>query len=285
MSSLPPSLPLSLPPSLPPGTVYVYDVAQFDSDDKITKMLALQEERAALKNIEEHIENGLLYAIVRRQHCVRLYIIFRESIEWLKDNHHLLWKVVRDFQTRPLPANLLNKVVLIRVYEEHNDTILEIVESSILTVNIHKEKWRREPEECVRLIRSKVRIDAGIYDNPDGGSVKDSPSGTPPSDSHLPVPDIPPPDYSTPLLSEPMPAAKPPVAVVDGNKVLAEAVNTLAEEFKGLKEATLAVADNTRRTADNTEGLGETVEEVRGTTISISDAVLDERVSAEASYD
>jgi hypothetical protein len=143
------------------ATVYVCNLSVFDCV-KISKCLA-QHDNAALdisllENIDTNLSSYLrLRAIVKKTHCVRLYIMYQESMKWLRENHREVWEFVRDFETKPLSAGLVDKVVLIRVYS-HNEKTHEFVDGPLPTMNFRIEKWQNEPDECVSMIQSKLRM-------------------------------------------------------------------------------------------------------------------------------
>ena len=87
------------------GTVYVCDTAQHDSS-KIMKLLVRQENA----NLEILEESALSLATVRRQNCVRVYIIFQESWEWLKEHCYQVWKFVRNFSGQASPFQSAEQV-------------------------------------------------------------------------------------------------------------------------------------------------------------------------------
>lgn len=234
------------------------------------KLLAKEEKDATVEESEPSI------ATVRRENCVRVYIIFQESMEWLKAHCHQVWEFVRDFQVRPLPSNLLSKVVLIRVYET-NDRVAEFIEGPLLVVNFHKEKWLNQPEECVSLIGSKVHIHKQISNDIDGNS---SQGCSPPSDRVL-TPTNPPPEYSQPHPQE-VHSEVPNVDSAD----LVVAFKEFNKELKAIRKVTEKVAKNTGRAADNTEGLVETMGEARDlaafTGNEMQDKMVDEEVPDES---
>lgn len=247
------------------------DKAQRDSS-RYAKLLAKEVEDANLETVEE---SELSIATVRRQNCVRVYIIFQESMEWLKAHHPQVWKFVRDFEVRPLPSILLSKLVLIRVYESPNDAVEECIEGPVLVVNFHNDKWLNQPEECARLIGSKVHIhEKQICNDIDGTS---SQSCSPPSDRVL-TSTNPPLECSHPPPHEALSEVRN-----DGNALVAlvEGVHNLHNELKAIRKATEQTAENTGRTADNTEGITETIEETRDLAAFMGNEMQDETVDAQ----
>ena len=250
-------------------TIYVYDKAPHDPNSNTRHLLAKEEGDAKLKTVEE--ESELSIATVRRENCVRVYIIFQESMEWLKAHCHQAWEFVRDFQVRPLPSNLLSKVVLIRVFET-NDRVAEFIEGPLLVVNFHKEKWLNQPKECASLIGSKVHIHKQISNDIDGNS---SQGCSPPSDRVL-TPTNPPPEYSHP------PPQEVHFEVPNGDSAdLMGALKGISNELTAIRKATEKTAENTGRAADNTEGLAQTVEETRDITAHMGNEMQDKMVDEE----
>lgn len=230
--------------------------------------MAKEVEDANLETVEE---SELSIATVRRQNCVRVYIIFQESMEWLKAHHPQVWKFVRDFEVRPLPSILLSKLVLIRVYKTQNDVVEECIEGPVLVVNFHKDKWLNQPEECARLIGSKVHIhEKQICNDIDGTS---SHSCSPPSDRVL-TPTNPPPEYSHPPAQEPVPNG-------GSNDLMVKTLKEMMPELIAIRKATEKAAENTGRTADNTEGITETIEETRDLAAFIGNEMQDKTVDAQ----
>lgn len=253
------------------------DVARYEST-KITKLLA-QQENTDLENVEE---TGLSLATVKRKNCLRLYLISQEGNEWLKEHHFQAWTFVRDFETRHLPSNLLSKVVLVRVYETQNDAVGESIKTALLTVNIHKDRWLNQPEECVKLIGSKVWLNENQNaDVPDGNL---SQSGSPPSDGPLTQHTAPPTEYST---TGPPPSQEPRelsvVPNVGSDNAVVGALKVLTDEIKVIRIAAEHIAGNTGRTADNTEGLSEAVTETRDVAFAIGNHVQEGMVDSQAS--
>lgn len=235
----------------------------------IEKLLARQE-NADLEYLDE---KALSLAKVKRDHCVRLYLICQEGNEWLKEHHFEAWTFVRDLEARALPPNLLSKVVVIRVYAAHNDAVTESIEGTLLTVNLHKETWLNQPKECVKLIGSKVRLHVDVHDGPNL-----SQSSSPPSDGPL----TPAPEYSTtvPPLQQEAPSAIPN----GGSETALQVVQTLKgikDELRGIREAAEQTAGNTERTADNTDDLVDTVEETRDLTLFVANKIQEQTVDPE----
>ena len=137
---------------------------------ELCAMLVTEEEVHGWKPLEEILQIGqtgqlqYLTGLVRARSCHRLYLLYEEGPEWLKENNESAWKFMRDFQMRERSEDLLSRVVLIRVYERKlGHTLAESVDGPLLTVNVNKERWQKQPKECARLIRSKVRVRRKIF--------------------------------------------------------------------------------------------------------------------------
>lgn len=248
-------------------------MAHYEST-KIAKLLARQE-NADLENLDEKI---LSLAKVKRDHCTRLYLICQEGNAWLKEHHFQAWTFVRDCEARPLPPDLLSKVVVLRVYATHNDEVAESIEGTLLTVNIHKDRWLDQPEECVKLIGSKVRLHENqIGDVPDGDL---SQNGSPPSDGPL-TSAPPPPEYSTTV---PPPSQEVPSVPPNGGSdtPVLRVLEKIHLEVRGIRVAAEQTVEHTGKTADNTHGLAEVVEETRDLTVATSNHVLQMTVDTQA---
>ena len=253
--------------------ISVCDVAHYDSTE-ITNLLA-REENAELEYLDE---KTLSLAKVKRGHCMRLYLICQEGNEWLKEHHFEAWTFVRDLEARALPANLLSKVVVIRVYGTHNDEVRESFKGILLSVNLHKERWLNEPKNCVELIGSKVRLhEKQIADVPDGDL---SQSGSPPSDGPL-TPAPAPPEYSS---TGPPPSQDAPSVVPNGRSdtPVLRVLEGIHGELRCIRVATEQAAEHTGRTAEHTQGLGEAVKENTDLSVAIINHVQENTVGTQA---
>ena len=264
------------------------DLTEIDSD-KIYGLLA-QHEQATVKRLLENFANGLsfdlqLHTTVKGGDCARLYIVYPESMEWLMANHHEVWKFVRDFQTRSLHTDLLNKVVLVRLHtEDHDGRIPQVIEGPLLCVSFLNERWRNDPDDCFSVIRSKLRMvrdttgrstDAAHTCRAislEGHEVDfaHSLSSTPPS-AHS-QPDIQP----NPVTATPPPEYRgtpPPTSI--GTE---PALSLLTD----IRNAMFKAADNTGRIADGMEGIGQKVDEIHAVTNDTNDQVHGMNIQEEA---
>jgi hypothetical protein len=285
-----PEQPLQPPVDTPDAImrVCVCDLTEIDSD-KIYGLLA-QHEQATVKRLLENFANGLsfdlqLHTTVKGDDCARLYIVYPESMEWLMANHHEVWKFVRDFQTRSLHTDLLNKVVLVRLHtEDHDGRIPQVIEGPLLCVSFLNERWRNDPDDCFSVIRSKLRMvrdttgrstDAAHTCRAislEGHEVDfaHSLSSTPPS-AHS-QPDIQP----NPVTATPPPEYRgtpPPTSI--GTE---PALSLLTD----IRNAMFKAADNTGRIADGMEGIGQKVDEIHAVTNDTNDQVHGMNIQEEA---
>lgn len=256
--------------------------------DKIGELLA-EHERATFKKLLENVDNGLslLQSVVKRDDCVRLYIIYQESREWLKDSHHEVWKFVRDFEMRPLPTELLNKVVLIRLYEhseEHTRSIPEDAKGPLLTVNVHKEQWRNEPSKCCRVITSKLWIVAETTGTSteathsstavlhEGNEIDytHSLSATPPSQPDIQLNPV------TPSQYHPIPPTQPPAPTNFETDPEVKAC------LMDLKKSMQQIAGDTSKTVEKLEGMGNTTDEILAVVNNTNEGVYRQNVDEEA---
>jgi hypothetical protein len=264
------------------ATVYVCNLSVFDCV-KISKCLAQHDNAALDISLLENIDTDLssyrrLDATVKKTHCLRLYIMYQESMEWLRENHHEVWEFVRDFQNRPLTANLLDKVVLIRVYS-HKEKTHEFVDGPLPTMNFRIEKWQNEPDECVSMIQSKLRMarhtrisieatHTATVPHEDTG-FQHSSSSTPPLNQPNPITATPPPGYrETPVLQQiPTNIGADP-------------------EIKGMLKVLVKysqqTANHTDRLADRVEGMNQTMDETLAVTRDTNTKVHENNIREEA---
>ena len=238
------------------------------------------EERVSLGGLPDIPQNGRGYdlqliALLRKPWCQRLYIVYQDSPEWLKANDPTVWKCISILQSRPLSNDILSKVVLVRVYDKRNgDTIQDIIEGPILTVNICRHRWDSNPKECAKLIHSKVRLNQRMLDKRRGISHSATPPDTgSPTTTHTvatltgaPPTRTPPPPQYTP---------QPPA---ESNDLLREVLPVLNRIAEGVSQT----AQNTARTANNTENLPENIEVIRETATATLNQELERDIDREA---
>ena len=117
---------------------------------EVCDVLATEEGVDGWKPLEATIDQ--LHQLARSHSCHRLYLVYEESPEWLKQHNEPAWKFMRDFQMREISADILEKVVFIRVCEKNSVT----GPSPILTVNIDKQTLQNDPKKCSLFILSEI---------------------------------------------------------------------------------------------------------------------------------
>ena len=118
-----------------------------------------------------------LTALIMKDSCKLFYLIHHVSREELHKTNTAAWELLRDFNNRPFPPEILQKFIDVRVFDEdEGEGILELVPGPILTINVSLKKWRGKMKECAEWIRSKARVNC---DTPDGQFVSSqTPSAT-----------------------------------------------------------------------------------------------------------
>ena len=118
-----------------------------------------------------------LTALIMKDHCQVFYLIRHVSREELHKTNTAAWELLRDFNVRSFPPEILQKFIDVWVFDRHEgEGIMEVVPGPILTVNVSLKKWQGKMKECAEWIRSKARVNC---DTPDGQFVSSqTPSAT-----------------------------------------------------------------------------------------------------------
>ena len=242
----------------------------------------VDKEGVSLGELPDIPQNGRGYdlqliALLRKPWCQRLYIVYQDSPEWLKANDPTVWKCISILQSRPLD-HILNKVVLVRVYDKRNgDTIQDIIEGPILTVNICRHQWDSNPKECAELLLSKVRLNQSMFDEQDGISRSATPPHTGnPITAHEALTQAPP--YRTP----PPPIKTTQYTSRNQPKLTDTTEHEILKALQKIEKHTEKISENTGNTAKNTENSAEKTAEVRDITTEIHNLVVEGKIDREA---
>ena len=269
----------------------VWDLVHVNSDNSELVGVLASNEDAKGKPFPDPQNNGMslenqVYSTLRKAHCVRLYIIYEDSLEQLNNGNRKAWEVVRSLQSRPLPTEQLSKVVLVRVHGDSPDKVTDTVEGPVLTVNLHRNCLQENVKTSANLICSRARINqkqTTINDSIDGSmrSVQNSQEASP-------TPTSPHPTASLPSYSSTAPSNQNvpnPVQSVPGEMLVALMLKDLNKNVEKLSKINQCIADNTGRAADNTEGMGEKIDEFASGQIQLEEIAQNNHLLPEAEED
>lgn len=154
------------------------------------------------------------------------------------------------------------------MYETQNDAVAVCTEGPVLVVNLHKDKWLNQPDECAKLVGSKVQLQEKQIGNDNDGNSSQTRSL--PSDRVL-TPTNPPPEYSHPPPQEVL-------SEVGSDTALMRTLKVIQEELRAIRRAAEQTIESTGRTAY----LSKIEEETRDLTAfvcsEIQDNIVDEEV-------
>ena len=130
--------------------------------------------------IPESTKNNavLLTALINKDNCQFFYLVRRVSREELRTTNETAWELLRDFNMRPFPSQVLQKFIDVWVFDENKGegSIPELVPGPILTVNVSLKKWQGNMKGCAQWVRTKARTNC---ESTDGRfSVSHTPSAT-----------------------------------------------------------------------------------------------------------
>ena len=192
----------------------MYSSSDDDPDTKeFTNLLCDGEDRGQLPS---STENGFPYsdgmvALIRNSRCKHFFFVYRHSPEWMRKNDEKAWQLFRDLTVRSYGPETLDKVVMIRVFDDDGQAAVEEeVKGQVLTLNVSRARLSDPSslKQCVGMVREKAKLN--LWMNKGTGDL--SHSQTPPQkespttrDSHLqlsslsPVFPSQPPSYTSPL--------------------------------------------------------------------------------------
>ena len=119
-----------------------------------------------------------LTALITKDYCQFFYLVRCVSREELCTTNKTAWELLRDFNMRSFPLQVLQKFIDVWVFDENKveGDILELVPGPILTVNVSLKKWRGNMKGCAQWVRTKARTNC---ESTDGRfSVSHTPSAT-----------------------------------------------------------------------------------------------------------